>query len=134
MELMEKFISNDLFAKYLGIEVYDAGEGRAKGRMRIEKYHLNSAGTLHGGAIFALADSVFSAASNSHGSLAMAIDVSISYFKAVKEGTIYAEAKEISVNPKLGTYLITIMDDQGNTIALFKGTVYRKNTPLKDLI
>ncbi|NOX20370.1 MAG: PaaI family thioesterase [Nitrospirae bacterium] len=134
MEQMENFISNDRFAKHLGIEVFDAKEGRAKGHMRIEKHHLNSAGTLHGGAIFALADAVFSAASNSHGTLAMAIDVSISYFKAVKEGTIYAEAEEISVNPKLGTYLITIKDDSGNTIALFKGTVYRKSTPLEEIL
>ena len=133
-DTIERFIKNDRFAKHLGIEVYDVGDGKAKGRMTIQKHHLNSAGTLHGGAIFALADAVFSAASNSHGTLAMAIDVSISYFKAVKEGTIYAEAEEISINPKLGTYLITLKDDNGDIIALFKGTVYRKSTPLEEIL
>ena len=134
MKLMEKFIDNDQFAKHLGIKVYDASDGKARGQMHIERYHINSAGTLHGGAIFALADAVFSAASNSHGTLAMAIDVSISYFRAVKEGTIYAEAEEVSINPKLATYLSTIKDEQGGTIALFKGTVYKKAVPIEEIV
>ena len=63
---------------------------------------------LHGGAIFALADAVFSAASNSHGTLAVAINVSISYFKAVNSGALTATAEEASFNPRLATYLITV--------------------------
>lgn len=133
-EIVDRFIKKDKLAQHLGIEVYDVRDGSAKGRMRVEEFHLNSAGTVHGGAIFALADAVFSAASNSRGTLAMAINVSISYFKAVREGMLFAEAKEVSVNPKLGTYLITIKDEQGHDIALFQGTVYRKSTPLEDII
>jgi len=75
------------------------GNGRAKAKMEIREHHLNSAGMLHGGAIFALADAVFSAASNSHGTLAVAINVSISYFKAVNSGVLFAEADEASFNP-----------------------------------
>ncbi len=134
MDVISRFIEKDDFARHNGIEILEAEKGRAKGRMEIRKYHLNSAGTLHGGSIFALADAVFSAASNSHGTLAMAINASISYFRAVREGVLTAEAEEVSLNPKLGTYLITIKDQEGQVIAQFQGTVYRKKTPLEDIL
>jgi acyl-CoA thioesterase len=134
MDVIKRFVENDRFAMHLGIEMLEYGQGRAKARMEVKQHHLNSAGMLHGGAIFALADAVFSAASNSHGTLAVAINVSISYFKAVNSGILSAEAEEASFNPKLATYLIPVMDDQGNKIALFQGTVYRKKDPLADVI
>jgi acyl-CoA thioesterase len=134
MDVIKRFVENDRFAMHLGIEMLEYGQGRAKARMEVKHHHLNSAGMLHGGAIFALADAVFSAASNSHGTLAVAINVSISYFKAVNSGILSAEAEEASFNPKLATYLIPVMDDQGNKIALFLGTVYRKKDPLADVI
>ena len=134
MDDMTRFVQNDRFAKHLGIEMLEYGNGRAKAKMEIKNHHLNSAGMLHGGAIFALADAAFSAASNSHGTLAVAINVSISYFKAVNSGVLIAEADEASFNPRLATYLIPVMDDKGNKIALFQGTVYRKKDPLADVI
>jgi acyl-CoA thioesterase len=126
MDDVKRFIDNDRYAKHLGIEMLEYAGGMAKARMSIKDHHLNSAGTVHGGAIFGLADAVFSAASNSHGTLAMAINVSISYFKAVTGGFLVADAEEISINSKLATYLIPVHDDKGNRIALFQGTVYRK--------
>ena len=134
MDDIKRFVENDRFAKHLGIEMLEYGQGRAKARMEIKQHHLNSAGMLHGGAIFALADAVFSAASNSHGTLAVAINVSISYFKAASNGVLYAEGKEVSLNPKLATYLIDVKDDTGNAIALFQGTVYRKKTAIADVV
>lgn len=134
MEDLKKFIDNDRFARHLGIELLEYSEGKARARMEIRPHHLNSAGTLHGGAIFSLADAVFSAASNSHGTLAVAINVGISYFKAVKSGTLTAEAEEASFNPRLATYLIRVTDEKGEIIALFQGTVYRKKDRLGDLL
>jgi len=133
MEEMEKFIANDLLARHLGIEVLEYSQGKARARMEITSHHLNSAGILHGGATFALADAVFAVASNSHGTLAVAINAGISYLKAVRSGTIYAEAEEVSLNPKLATYLIKVQDEKGEAIALFQGTVYRKKERLGDL-
>ena len=134
MEILEKFVQKDHFARHLGVEMLDFGGGRARARMAIDKHHLNSAGTVHGGAIFSLADAVFSVASNSHGSLALAINVSISFFKAVTRGTLTAEAEEVSINPRLATYLITVSDEGGSRIALFQGTVYRKKDSIADVI
>ncbi len=134
MDQVKKFVEADHFAKHLGVEVFEYSKGTAKARMTVQKHHLNSAGTVHGGAIFSLADAVFSVASNSHGTLAMAINVSISYFKAAKSGTLFAEGREVSINPKLATYLIDVKDENGNAIALFQGTVYRKKETLGEIL
>jgi acyl-CoA thioesterase len=134
MDALKKFVEKDQFAKHLDIEMLEYGAGRAKARMEIKERHLNSAGTAHGGAIFSLADAVFSVASNSHGTLALAINVSISFFKAVRSGMLHAEGREVSFNPKLATYLIDVKDEQGNAVALFQGTVYRKKDRIDDIV
>jgi acyl-CoA thioesterase len=134
MDTMKKFVDKDHFAKHLGVEMLEYSPGKAKARMKLQQHHLNSAGTVHGGAIFSLADAVFSVASNSHGTLAMAINVSISFFKAVKTGTLMAEGREVSFNPKLATYLIDVKDEDGNAVALFQGTVYRKKDAIADIL
>ena len=134
MDAIDRFIKNDSFARHVGVEILKWGPGTALAKLSITQTHLNSAGTIHGGVIFSLADAAFSVASNSHGTLAMSIDVSISYFKARKEGILYADAEEVSCNPKLATYSITVKDEKDSLIALFKGTVYRKDTPIEDVI
>jgi acyl-CoA thioesterase len=78
MQSVKNLMSKDQFAKHSGIELLDVSKGTAKARMQIKKEHLNGIGIVHGGAIFTLADFVFAAASNSHGILAVAINVSIS--------------------------------------------------------
>ncbi len=123
---MLDFIARDSYARYLGIEITDYGPGTAKAKLVLQQHHLNSMGSVHGGAVFSLADAVFSVASNSHGGIAMAVNVSISFFKAVREGALVAEAREISLNRKLATYLIDVTDDHGNAVAMFQGTVYKK--------
>jgi acyl-CoA thioesterase len=134
MDIVKRFVDKDRFAKHLGIEVFEYAPGTAKARMELKSHHLNSAGTVHGGAIFALADAVFSVASNSHGTLAVAINVSISFFKAIKSGTLTAEGREVSFNPKLATYLIDVRDEAGNAVALFQGTVYRKKESIGEIV
>ena len=134
MDAMKKFVQQDQFARHISVEMLEYGKGTAKARMELGKHHRNSAGMIHGGAIFSLADAVFSIASNSHGTLAVAINVSISFFKAATGGTLFAEAEEVSINPKLATYLITVTDDAGDKIALFQGTVYRKKDSIADIV
>lgn len=127
MKRIKQFFSdNDQFARHSGIELLEVGQGRAKASMKIEPFHFNGARTVHGGAIFTLADFAFAVASNSHGSLAVGINASVSFVKAVTKGTLYAEAIEQALNPKLATYQVKITDDADDVVALFQGTVYRK--------
>ncbi len=127
MKQIKQFISaRDQYARHSGIELLDVAPGRAKASMKVEPYHFNAAGTVHGGAIFTLADYAFAAASNSHGTLAMGINVSISYVRAATGGTLYAEAQELSRNHKLASYSVQVTDDADEVVAIFQGMVYRK--------
>ncbi len=126
MESVRSFFKNDKFAEHVGIELLEVYEGRAKAKMEIKEHHLNGINIAHGGAIFSLADLAFAVASNSHRTIAVSINVSISYLKASASGTLIAEAKEVSLNPKLATYEVRVTDENNDLIAIFLGTVYRK--------
>jgi acyl-CoA thioesterase len=126
MDTITGFFDQDLYARYNGITLLETGTGTAKVSMKIGEQHRNSHGTVHGGAIFTLADTAFALASNSEGIPAAAINASITYMKAAREGTLYAAAEEFAKNPKLATYVVTVTDDTGDRIALFQGMVYRK--------
>jgi len=125
-ENIRKFFENDAFAHYLGVELIEVSEGSAKAKLKIRNEHLNSIKVVHGGVISALADVVFAVASNSYGTIAMGINESISYVKAATGGTLIAVAEEVSLNPKLATYNVSITEEEGDTIAVFQGTVYKK--------
>ena len=134
MDIMESFIDQDRYAHYLGVEICQWGEETARAKLVLKEHHLNSVNTVHGGVIFSLADSAFSVASNSHGTVAVAIQVCISYFRAVSGGTLYAEAREVSRNPKLATYMIEVTDDSGSLLGVFQGTVYRKSARIEEVL
>jgi acyl-CoA thioesterase len=121
---------NDRLGLHLGIELLDVQSGYAKTKLVIRDCHLNGVGVVHGGTIFTLADIAFAAASNSHGTVALAIHVDISYLRGVREGTLYAEAKEVSCTPKLGSYDIKVTNEKDELIALFQGMAYRKKEPI----
>lgn len=130
-EILRRYFHGDKFAELAGIELVSLAPGHACTRMVIGPQHLNGYGKVQGGAIFTLADLAFAAASNAHGTVAVGINVSISYMKAAETGTLWAEAREASKNHKLGTYLVEVKDDAGDLIALFQGMVYRKQESIE---
>ena len=98
--------------------------------MTIGPQHLNGVDMAHGGAIFSLADLAFAAASNSHNRVSVAVNATISFHKAAREGALVAEAEEVALHPKLASYLVRVRDEQGDLIATFQGMTYRKNDSL----
>lgn len=126
-EIKAFFAENDLFARHAGIELLEVEPGMAQARMQIAPCHFNGARTVHGGAIFTLADFAFAVASNSHGPLAMGINTSVSFVKAATGGILHAVAREQSRNSKLATYTVDVTDAAGDLVAIFQGMVYLKN-------
>jgi acyl-CoA thioesterase len=130
MKSLKEFLQGDQFAKQCGIELVSVAPGQAVARMRVQPWHLNAVGITQGGAIFTLADYAFAAASNSHGTVAVGVNVSITYLKSVKTGVLTAEAREVALNPKLASYTVNVTDEVGSLIAIFQGMVYRKSQPI----
>ena len=108
-----------------GISCEDGGEGRATTRLRVRADHVNFNGGCHGGVIFALADTAFGLASNSHGRLASGIEAHVAFHVGVREGDVLtARANEISRGNKLATYRVDVTREDGVLVASFSGTVY----------
>jgi len=126
MENLKRYFENDKFAARSDIELLSVSPGQARAKMTVHPHHWNGLGTVQGGAIFTLADFAFAAAANSHGTVAVAINVNITFMKAATAGTLWAEAREVSKNYKLGSYTVEVKDDQGDLVALFQGMAYRK--------
>lgn len=124
--MAEAFIARDRFAREMGIQLTEISAGRATARLEITEAHHNGLGMAQGGAVFTLADLAFAAASNSHGTVAVAINASISFLKATAGGVLTAQAEEITANPKLATYTVHVTDETGDVVAIFQGMVYRK--------
>jgi acyl-CoA thioesterase len=125
-EKIKEFFKGDRLAEYLGIELIDVSKGKAIAKMVVKDEHLNGISTVHGGAIFTLADFTFAVAANSHGRVTVAINANISFMNAVTHGTLTAVAREVSLNPKIASYTVNICNDEGELIAIFQGLAYRK--------
>jgi len=129
--VVSHMMENDYFSQWMGVEVLEVKEGYSKIRMAIRKEMVNGFGIVHGGLPFSLADSAFAFACNNRNNLSVALDVTITFTKAVNVGDILtAEAKEIHNGRSTGVYLITVINQKNEIIALFKGTCFRTGKTL----
>lgn len=125
-EYVLRMLEKDAFSAWLGIQVLNIKPGACTLQMKVKPQMLNGFETLHGGISFALADSALAFASNAYGRLSVAIDAHISYPVASRLGDVLtAKATEVHIGDKLGIYQVVIQNQKQETIALFKGTVYR---------
>lgn len=129
-QIAEKVVAsmydNDAFSQWLGIERLLVQQGHCIIRMIVRKEMLNGFGIAHGGITYSLADSAFAFACNSHGRKSVSVETSISHTQSLKEGDlIIAEARELHVSNKIGVYQIDVTNQDGKTVAIFKGTCYR---------
>lgn len=124
--IVDKMYEDDLFSKWLGIDILEKEIGKSKLVMTIRKEMVNGFGFAHGGITYSLADSALAFASNSQGRQSMSIETSISHTKYCHVGDVLtAEAIEESVSYKIAIYHIAVKNQNNETVALFKGTVYR---------
>jgi acyl-CoA thioesterase len=115
-------------AKLLGIEIIELEEGRAKGRLIVKKEHLNLFGDAHGGILFALADHVGGACSNTLGKKAVLVESSIHYLRGISEGRIiFAEATLTHWGRTIGRIDVRVFDEENNVIALAHQICYIKD-------
>lgn len=126
MDKLKEFFKGDHFAALAGIELMEVREGYGKARMLITPDHLNGGGFCQGGAIFTLADLAFAAAVNSHGVMTVSTSSSITFVRSVAKGYVYAEATEIVDHKKLPFAEVRVTDENGNLIAIFTSSGYRK--------
>jgi len=119
------------FGKKFGITLADLKEGYARVEMRFTSDMENMFGMAHGGAIFSLMDAAFEVASNSHGTMAVALNMNINYLATPSKGAMLtAEAREINKTKRTAAYDIRATDDSGKLLATCQALVYRLEKPL----
>ena len=123
-----KKVENEPYANKLGMKLSKLDHGYSLVEMRFTEDIANIFGMAHGGAIFSLVDEAFETASNSHGTVALALNVNISYLQSPSVGDIiYAEAREINKSNKISNYAIEVKNDRNELIAVCQAMAYRKN-------
>jgi acyl-CoA thioesterase len=118
----EIMFANDHATKGLEIEILSISPGHAALAMTIRESMMNGHDTAHGGFIFALADSCFAYACNSHGQVTVASQCSITFVRPVKRGDrLVATAKEVSRYGRSGIYDVSVTVDGVLPVAEFRG-------------
>jgi len=118
--------ARDNATQALGMKIHEVRPGYARLSMLIRSDMLNGHSSCHGGFIFTLADSAFAFACNSRNQSTVASGCSIEYLapSAVND-VLTAEAIEQSLAGRTGVYDITVTNQHGKRIALFRGKSYR---------
>ena len=116
----------DRASQMLGMRLDAAWPGGARVVMRVRTDMVNGHGVCHGGLVFALADSAFAFACNSGNESTLAAAAAIDFLIAVREGDeLTAEARELWRTRRNGIYEITVSNQRGARVALFRGRSYR---------
>ena len=131
-KIIDTLWQKDEFSRWMGMERLEEGQGFCKLKMLVRPEMCNGMEIAHGGISYSFADSAFAFASNSRGRIAVSIETSISHLKALRPGDIiYAIAKEISLGNKTALYEVRVEREDGELVAHFKGTVFRKDEEWK---
>ena len=114
--------SDDHASKWFGMQIDEVSEGRAVLSMSVEQQHCNGHGICHGGVTFSLADSAFAFACNSRNQNTVAQHNSINFVAPGQLGDrLSATAVERSLTGRSGIYDVTVTNQDGRTIAEFRG-------------
>lgn len=118
--------TRDRASQTLGMKIATVSPGRAELTMTVRADMLNGHAICHGGFIFLLADSAFAFACNSYNLTTVASGCSIDFVAPAHEGDrLIAIARERSASGRTGVYDIEVRNQNGETVALFRGKSYR---------
>ena len=124
-------VEEEPFARKLGLELIDLDDGYSLVEMTFTKDMENIFGIAHGAAIFGLIDEAFETAGNSHGTVAVALNMNITYMASPSPGSrLRAEARELNLTHRTATYDIKVTDENQTLIAACQALVYRKKNKL----
>jgi acyl-CoA thioesterase len=125
-KVRDAMLADDAASSMLGIQIVHIAAGRAVATMAVRADMLNGFAICHGGLIATLADSAFAFACNSRNALTVASGFGIDLLKSAKLGDVLtATAEETSLAGRTGLYDITVKNQDGDLIAMFRGRSHR---------
>lgn len=111
------------------VSVTEAGSAVAS--FEVRKNMVNGHDLCHGGYIFTLADSAFAFACNTYNRVTVAASASIEFLRPGRLGDkLVATASEVSRGGRTGIYDVTVTNQGGDVVAIFRGRSYATREPV----
>jgi acyl-CoA thioesterase len=105
-----------------GIVIEEARAGYARLSMQVRADMLNGHRIVHGGMVFALADTAFAYVCNGRNEKTVAAQAGIVFLGSATEGeTLIAEAEEAATAGRSGVTRVTVRTSDGRAVAEFTG-------------
>ena len=131
-EAIFRAVEKEPFAQALKMELVALNEGYSAVEMAYDPAAMdNIYARAHGGAIFALIDEAFETACQTHGTIAVALNVNVTYVTSPEAGArLRVEAQEVSKTNKTAAYDIKVTDQDGQIIATCQALAFRTGKPI----
>ena len=117
--------AQDQASQALGMQILAMAPGTATLSMPVRQDMLNGHHTCHGGLLSTLADSAFAFACNSYNELTVASGFGIDFLAPARLGDVLtASCAEVSRSGRTGVYDVTVINQRGERVAVFRGRSY----------
>jgi len=125
-------VKTEPFAQALNMKLVKLEDGHSVVEMVYDPKKMNNMyDRAHGGALFGLIDEALETASQTKGTIAVALNVNITYVASPQPGSkLRAEAKQVSQTKKTASFDIKITDQHGNIITICQALAYQTGTPI----
>ena len=131
IEAIKQRVAKEPYARKMGLKLLRLEPGYALVEMDLKDNMANIFDVTHGGAIFSLIDEAFETSCNAHGTVAVALSMTITFHSPpTKGGVLRAESKEIHRSKKTATYEIKVTEGEDILIASCQALAYRKKEKL----
>ena len=131
-EAIKNAVKRETFAQALNMKLIELEDGHSVVEMIYTPENMNNMyDRAHGGALFGLIDEAFETAGQTKGTIAVALNVNITYVTSPKPGSrLRAEANRVSETQKTASFDIKITDQDGNIITTCQALAYQTGKPI----
>jgi len=131
-EAIKNAVKRETFAQALNMKLIELEDGHSVVEMIYIPENMNNMyDRAHGGALFGLIDEAFETAGQTKGTIAVALNVNITYVTSPKPGSrLRAEANRVSETQKTASFDIKITDQEGNIITTCQALAYQTGKPI----
>ena len=125
-------MKRETFARAMKMQLVELQDGHSVVEMTFTPENMcNIHDRAHGGALFGLMDEAFEAACHTKGTIAVALNMNVTFVTSPKPGSkLHAEANQISDTRETACYAIKITDPDGNIIATSQALAYQTGKPI----
>jgi acyl-CoA thioesterase len=131
-EAIFRAVEKEPFAQALSMELVELELGYSAVEMIYDPSTMNNIyDRAHGGAIFSLIDEAFETAGQTEGTVAVALNVNVTYVSSPRQGKrLRAEARQVTRTKRTASFDIRVSEKDGQLIATCQALAYHTGKPI----